>query len=72
MPLISLCERNILRSSILDIARRLLLDSAQDEPGAARHHLQDEPARQLLRQCRDGKRLLDGEERAGIPRPGTL
>ena len=30
----------------------------------ARHRLQHEPTRQLLRQCRDGELLLDGQERA--------
>ena len=33
-------------------------------PRGARHHLQHEPPRQLLRQRRDGELLLDGEERA--------
>ena len=33
-------------------------------PCGARHRLQHEPARQLLRQCRDGELLLDGQERA--------
>ena len=33
-------------------------------PRGARHHLQHEPARQLLRQRRDGELLLDREERA--------
>ena len=37
----------------------------QRDPRRARHHLQHEPTRQLLRQRRDGELLLHGEERAG-------
>ena len=36
----------------------------QDAPRGARHRLQHESARQLLRQRRDGKLLLDGQDRA--------
>ena len=35
------------------------------DPRRARHHLQHEPARRLLRQRRHGELLLDGQERAG-------
>ena len=34
------------------------------DPRRTRHHLQHEPSRRLLRQCGDGKLLLDGQERA--------
>ena len=35
-----------------------------ERPRRARHHLQHEPARQLLRQRRDGELVLDVEDRA--------
>jgi transposase InsO family protein len=43
--------------SRLHVRQRGLSAMADD----ARHHLQYEPARQLLRQCRDGELLLDRE-----------